>query len=303
MTKRVDILLATYQGAFYVQEQIFSILNQTHSNLHLWIRDDGSSDQTLEYLHQFSTQYPEKISIIPSRKNFGIQGNFSELMRHTEAPYIMFADQDDVWLPHKVELSLDAMKQLENRYGMQKPLLVHSDLKVVHSDLSVIHPSFWRYTGLNPHSTTLNRLLTQNALTGCTFLMNRPLLNVSIPIPSQAIMHDWWVGLVASAFGHIAHVPFATILYRQHHRNDTGAKKYGIQNAFKSTDFSKRTYRQAQQFLEFYASQLDYQKREIVKAYTSLEELSYLSQKMQIINFQFFKHGLLRNLCWLLERK
>lgn len=306
MTDKVDILLATYQGASYIKAQIQSILNQTYPYIHLWIRDDGSSDITPNLIEQIASFYPDRISIIPSHKNLGIRGNFSELMAYSKAKYIMFSDQDDIWLPEKIELSLNAMKKMEKDHGDQTPLLVHTDLKIVRNDLSLISNSFWEYARLNPNATSLNRLLTQNVLTGCTMLLNRPLVNLSLPIPKGSIMHDWWIALVAAAFGQITHVQTPTMLYRQHNSNDIGAKQYGILSYFQQTRnkkrqcvksyWTKQTYEQAELFFERYSPLLNSTNVDIVKAYADLGRLSYLRQKQQILKYQFYKSGFLRNL-------
>ena len=302
MKDQVDVLLATYQGEAYIKEQVESILNQTYPSIHIWIRDDASKDSTPTILNQLASSYPTQITLIPSTGNLGVRGNFSELMSASKAPYIMFSDQDDVWLPHKVESSLACMKQMEIQYRTDIPLLVHTDLQVVHSDLKQISPSFWNFTRLNPKITALNRLLTQNNVTGCTMLFNQSLLQMSQPIPDQAIMHDWWIALVASAFGYIDHIPSATLLYRQHTSNDVGAKKYGLASYMKEQFFSDkrkhptRTHVQAQLFLDRFDKQLRSQEKMIVEAYCSLTRLPYVQRKVAMMKHGFLKSGFLRNL-------
>ncbi len=310
MSERVDVLLATFQGAKYLEEQLESILTQTHPQLYLWIRDDGSSDQTMVILEKWAKTYPQKITLIPPQKRLGIKGNFSELMKHSQAPYMMFSDQDDIWLPHKVEASLDQLIALERQYGSHLPLLVHTDLKVVNKKLEEIAPSFCHYAGLNPKLTTLNRLLAQNVLTGCTLLMNRTLADLSHPIPEEALMHDWWIALVATCFGHINFLDQATLLYRQHGRNEVGAKHYHIWRFIRQILKGNQnkisniypTYKQASCFLKRYQSILPPEKQALIKAYEELGQLPYFKQKRQIIKYQFFKQGFLRNARALLTR-
>lgn len=309
MTDQVDILLATYQGALFIRQQICSIFTQTYPHVHVWIRDDGSSDNTLQLIQHINCLYPHSISTLPGQTNLGIKGNFSELMKHSTAPYVMFSDQDDVWLPNKIEYSLALMKKMEMDYGCQVPLLVHTDLKVVKSNLTEIHPSFWSYANLNPRLVHLNRLLPQNVLTGCTMLMNRALVELAHPIPNEAIMHDWWIALVASSFGHIRHLNLPTVLYRQHGSNDTGAKLHSMREFIKRTwrptskksDCLSQTYIQAQVFLERYADHLDKKSLALLRAYIALEQLPYLQQKKQILKYRFLKNGFLRNLKGLLQ--
>ncbi len=302
MKEQVDVLLATYQGARYIGQQIDSILNQSYPFVHLWIRDDMSKDETPDLLKKIAARHPDRITLVPALKNLGVRGNFSELMQCGRASYIMFSDQDDVWLPHKIETSLKLMKQMEREIGTNKPLLVHTDLKVVDSALKEIAPSFWSYSSLDPDLTSLNRLLTQNNVTGCTMLLNRSLLNLSRPIPDEAIMHDWWIALVAAALGRIGHLPSPTILYRQHGSNDVGAKKYGLVSFVKEVLYPgkkkdpKRTHKQAHRFFERYSNALDPNLKEVIDAYRSLNELGSFNRKCRLIKYGFFKAGFLRNL-------
>ncbi|WP_068469497.1 glycosyltransferase family 2 protein [Candidatus Protochlamydia phocaeensis] len=310
MSECVDILLATYQGAEYVEEQIKSILLQNYPHFHLWIRDDGSSDETVAILTKIARTYPHQVTLLPSQENLGVKGNFSELMKVAKAPYILFADQDDYWLPHKIETSLACMQAMEQSYGKHLPLLVHTDLKVVGKDLAEIAPSFWRYTHLNPHHIALNRLLAQNVVTGCTMLINRRLLELACPVPEKAIMHDWWIALVATCFGHIDYVDQPTMLYRQHGANDTGAKNYGLfkflnepnAETQKKSVCACRTHKQACLLLERYDHLLNSHQKALLWAYAELEYLPYLERKRQIIKHQFFKQGFLRNLKTLLAK-
>src|SRR5690606_39057310 len=136
---------------------------------------------------------------------------------------VMFSDADDCWFPDKISLTLDLMRVVEkDEGGARTPTLVHTDLAVVDRDLRPIADSLWQYQGVNPDLTSLNRLLIQNCVTGCTVMVNRPLRELASPIPPGVVMHDWWMALVASSFGRIARIARPTLLYRQHGRNDTG---------------------------------------------------------------------------------
>ncbi|MBS4162826.1 Uncharacterized protein PRO82_000103 [Candidatus Protochlamydia amoebophila] len=299
---KIDILLATYQGSSYIDEQISSIIEQSYQNFHLWIRDDNSSDQTGQLLNQWALAYPQKITLILSDKNLGITQNFSCLLDYAQAPYVCFADQDDKWLPHKLEWSLKKMQELEKKHGHATPLLIHSDLVVASKDLSIIHPSFWKYTRLNPHLTSLNRLLIQNNVTGCTLIINRSLVDLAKPIPENVAMHDWWLALVASCFGVIGNIEQPTLLYRQHVSNDTGAKQNSVLNYFiqnskeknKKEDAALFSYHHAEMMLERYKLLLSEKNRNILQSYAKLRTLPYVKQKLQTLKYQFYKQGFLR---------
>ena len=161
---------------------------------------------------------------------FGIVGNFGELMRiaHAEgADYIFFSDQDDVWVSNKIADQLTYLMGIESRHGQKTPILVYSDLEVVSEHLERIHPSFMDYQGLTHEShDPLRVLLTQNFVTGCATAINRPLLELAIPLPSDVVMHDWWLALCTAACGRLAYLPHAMVRYRQHGANQLGAEGF-----------------------------------------------------------------------------
>lgn len=304
MNDQVDVLLATCQGGCYLNEQLQSILAQTYPNVHVIIRDDLSSDQTMQIIKKWSQAYPKQVTVLQSSCRLGIKGNFSELMKQSRAPYVMLSDQDDVWLPQKIQSSLSTLKEMERRYGYHLPLLVHTNLKVVDQRLNGISPSFWRYTGLDPSLNTLNRILPQNIATGCTMIMNRPLVDLATPVPKEAVMHDWWIAIAASCFGHIHHCHEPSILYRQHGNNDTGATPYSIWHYLKHHRKAKnpeQTYQQAAAFLSRYGRLLNPDQMNILKGFVELGRLPYLKKQFHILKHQYLKQGLLRNIYFLLH--
>lgn len=223
------ILLSTYNGERFLAEQIESILAQTHTDWTLLIRDDGSSDATRDIIQEYCAKDPRIIFNNDSLGNLGSCGSFSALMSLAvprDEPYVFFCDQDDVWLPEKLKLTLDELRMLEERWP-STPCLVHTDLHVVDESLNTIHPSFLKHEGLrrNP-SEPIKTLLINNYVTGCTVGMNRALLEIATPVPPDAFMHDWWSALCAAAMGHIGFVDQATILYRQHGRNAIGSSGF-----------------------------------------------------------------------------
>ena len=302
MTHTIDILLATYNGEKYLREQLESILSQSYQNFHLLIRDDGSSDNTLSVINTFINQFPSKISLVEDSEHLGVHKCFSKLLSLSKAPYVMFADQDDVWLKDKVLMTFQKMNELEIQFGKNKPLLVHGDLIVVDKNLKEIAPSFWSYTKLKPREGSyLNRLIVQNEVTGCTLMMNHSLRDKVYPIPSESIMHDWWIALVATAFGYIGVVQEPLILYRQHDKNALGAiefkpiKKLGA--IFKNhSNVEKRTNLQAKYLLKRYDNMLSQKNLILIRDFVSMSRNSFLRNRYLLIKCGFFKHGILRNI-------
>lgn len=226
MGANVAIVMATYDGAVHVAEQLRSLLAQDVREWQLFVRDDGSRDDTRARVEAFARE-DSRISLLPAGERLGPAANFGTLCEHAlraGAEYVFPCDQDDVWHPAKLSRALARMRQLEAAHGTSTPLLVHSDLEVVSASLDVIAPSFLRYQGIaHVPAEPLKVLLVQNFVTGCASLLNRALLELALPIPPQAIMHDWWLALCAAAAGRIGFVEDPLVRYRQHGANQIGA--------------------------------------------------------------------------------
>jgi hypothetical protein len=137
----------------------------------------------------------------------------------------MFCDQDDIWLPDKIELTLNTMKAAEQTWP-NLPLLVHTDLKIVDETLAPIAESFWKLHGILPESDCqLKKIIYKNIVTGCTVMINKKAKEISLPFPLEVSVHDWWIALNVVKHGKIIHIKTPTVLYRQHAANLIGAKK------------------------------------------------------------------------------
>ncbi len=232
--KKVTILLSTYNGDKHLKELLDSLHSQSYSQFNIIVRDDNSADTTLKILNSY------RLQVIPASENIGAKCSFSTLLdyaiQNDDGHYFMFCDQDDIWESDKVEKTLLKMQSMEKKYG-DIPLLVHTDLKVVDEKLNMIDESFMRFQYIEARHNKLNNLLMQNTITGCTMMINRELAELSLPIPNDSVMHDWWQGLIASQFGSIGYLEDTTILYRQHANNTVGSKGFSyleiIKKAFK----------------------------------------------------------------------
>lgn len=224
----VDVLLATYNGARFVEAQLESLANQTFTNIRVLVSDDGSDDATVSIVHGFAQRMGDgfiKWIRSPSRGR-GPTQNFEALMAASladgSARWLLFCDQDDVWLPHKVECFARAMAMLEGDDEKQ-PCLVHSDLRVVDAQLRTIVPSFVSQQHIDPAATSLSVQLSVNHVTGCAMMINRALLAMALPLPKQVVMHDWWCALI-SCVGRRYFIADQLVLYRQHGANQVGAR-------------------------------------------------------------------------------
>lgn len=223
----VVIVLSSYNGAAFVAEQLESICRQTYPRWTLLVRDDGSTDDTVRMVESLAASEPRIALIRDGLGNLGPAQSFGALLQVAltrGAEYVACADQDDVWEADKLDVQLEAMRSREATVGRTRPVLVHTDLAVVDESLRLLHPSFLAYQGLDgPREAALERLLTQNFVTGCTTLVNRSLLKAALPLP-DVVMHDWWLALCAASMGELVYCPRATVRYRQHERNAAGSR-------------------------------------------------------------------------------
>ncbi len=214
--KEIDVLLATYNGEKYLAEQIDSILKQNYSGkINLIIRNDGSNDNTFTILN---TLKDPRIRIIKDdRKALGAALNFKELMKYSQADYIFFSDQDDIWLPDKISKTVLAA---EKSLNSERPGLVYTNALVVDSQLASQNKSTYSNNGNN---TSLSALLFFNGgLQGCSMLINRRLKEMALAYNGYWFMHDQVVSFIASCFGEIIYIPEKLLLYRQHANNVLG---------------------------------------------------------------------------------
>ncbi len=220
--EQIEILLAAYNGDKFIAQQIDSIINQTYKNWQLYIRDDGSTDNTPNIIKSYANN--SKIHIISDNAgNVGSCANFFLLMKnlHTNCKYIMFSDQDDFWQKDKIEITLKEMLRLEKTYGNAFPLLVHTNFTYVDKNLDPI-VSKKDFQATKIVNLQFVHLLAQNPVYGCTMMINKALFNLVGFIPPAAENHDYWIALVATAFGKVAYLNERTILYRQHDKNISG---------------------------------------------------------------------------------
>lgn len=298
----ITILMASYNGEKFISEQIESILSQSITDWKLVIQDDCSTDSTYEITGQYAAKYPDKITAMRREKNSGsAMNNFFSMLSCADGDYVMFSDDDDVWLPDKIQETLSAMYRLEKEYGANKPFLVHTDLQVVDEELHKISDFMLRRQNLDSRRCGLNNILVQNIVTGCTMMVNQKLAKsaMSAGIPQHAIMHDWWFALIAATFGKIDFVEQPKVLYRQHDKNEIGAKNakslaYNFQwfiEPDKVRQSLSMTYLQAEELLEKFGPILSKESSAIVSDYVSLPHLSKL-QKIQMLNVHdFWKTG------------
>lgn len=307
----IHIVCSVFNGATYLTPFVQSVQAQTVGNWMLWVRDDGSHDGSVLLLQQLAAN-DERIHLLEvPGNNLGVVRSFNRVLQQVpaDARYIMFADQDDVWLPQKIEYTLSAMMLGEQHSG--GPLLVHTDMQVVNQQLEPIAESFWEFARLNPEATSLQRLLARNVVTGATVMINRALRERIGEIPAGAAMHDWWIACVASAFGSVIAVTTPTMQYRQHRSNTIGARRPGSTasvselpgaavRAVGQTGRVRKDIdaaaRQAGVFLSRFGGALGETDRTFVAAYAGILDHTFLRRKLDILRLHLQREdGWLKN--------
>lgn len=223
---RVAVLMSTYNGQKYLNEQIDSIIKQMDVQVALFVRDDGSSDDTVDIL----SSYGEGIHLIKGN-NTGVGNSFMNILYKAgnEYDYYAFSDQDDIWQNDKLQRAVSLLKTEQN------PVLYCSNQILVDGEGNQIGLRHQKEPG-----TSWMQIMNSNQISGCTMVWNKAMqIQLTDPAkrPSEALLkkriHDVWVGMVASVIGRIIYDSESRILYRQHENNVVGVKQVSVLNIWK----------------------------------------------------------------------
>jgi glycosyltransferase involved in cell wall biosynthesis len=306
----IEVLLATYNGERFLAEQLDSLFSQTWHNIRVLVRDDCSSDRTLNTLEDYASRYPGRLLVEQNRQRIGPCGNFGALMQCSNAAYISFCDQDDIWRSDKLARSMAAMSRVEAQSGKSTQILIYTDMRIASSDGAILSESHWQRAGVLPEVASFQNLLAQNLVTGCTMVANRALVDLASPIPlGDVIMHDYWLALVASAFGVLKPIREQTVTYRQHSNNVVGAGKkmswvHRLRRLHRDPELEKwliAADTQAAAFLERYGHRLP---KDVLSALSSMigfPERSWLGRNLTLLRHGIRRTGNLNHLQFILR--
>lgn len=298
MTKMatIDILMATYNGGKFIREQLDSIFWQTFQDFRLIVRDDGSTDDTVAIVEEYSQKNPGRIEIVHDEVVCkSATKNFFELLKHAEADYVMFCDQDDVWMKYKIQITLDYMKATESR-NPGKPVLIFTGLQVVDAELRSMDLLFG-LQGAPEKLYTFRELLAANCAAGCTQMLNREAYENLGSFEEGITLHDWWTMLYALGFGVVERVPMALILYRQHSGNVMSAKPKGVKLSKRILQYTKHPFELASKtnaerrttieiFHKRFAASLSPEKRDEIEGYLKLFSKNFFERCKAVRRFK-----------------
>ncbi len=292
---KVNILMATYNGEKFLAQQIESIQKQTFKEWNLLIRDDGSSDKTCDIIRNFTAK-DSRIRFINENEhhNLGVIKSFFTLVNYEVADFYFFSDQDDVWLPEKLSVSLEAAKHKASDI----PLLVYTDLKVVNQELNILQDSMIRAQSHHANTTLLPEL-TENTVTGGTMMINHALAEKWFT-PNDILMHDWFLALLAASLGEIIYLDLPTQLYRQHDNNVLGArtmdKRFKILREGPKSIFTRYwklihdSQKQASLIVDKYGDIMTVTDLELIKCFIKIDKQPFMTRLRWLWKYGYSKN-------------
>lgn len=217
---KVSIAMATYNGERFLRKQLDSLFSQTRRPDEVVVCDDNSSDGTIDILKEYNLKYGLRYYVNSS--SLGVNRNFFKAIELCTGDYIAICDQDDIWLPNKIEISLGKLREIEN----DEPALVSSQCNHIDATDEII---LELPTQKDSSSYAENLLGSVNISQGCSLMMNRSLRNAILSKKESCInangMYDSYIGLVATLIGKKYNIGMRLMLYRHHDKNVLGQIK------------------------------------------------------------------------------
>ena len=204
----ISVCIATYNGSKYIKQQLDSILWQLGEDDEVIVVDDSSSDDTVYIINSLKDH---RVKVIKNNHNKGVISTFSRSISLAKGDIIFLSDQDDIWLPNKVELIMSTFKRHPNS------TLCLSDAQIINSNNRIIYDSYFKIRG--GFSSGLVSNIVKNKYLGCTIAFKRSMNKYILPFPSNIPSHDMWIGLINTVYGNVTYVDFPLISYRRHSGN------------------------------------------------------------------------------------
>jgi len=222
-TPILSIAMTTYNGEQFLQEQLDSIINQSFSDYELIICDDKSTDATISIIQAYQKKH-SNISLYLNPIRLGSVKNFEKAITLCNSKYIALSDQDDIWEKDKLQVQIQAIKELELQ-DSTTPLMVHSDLQMIDEKNRVLQLSYFKYKNYKLKNTKdISHMLGPCGVMGNTILINQKLKEKILPFPENIIVHDYWIALVNETQGQRATINRPLVKYRIHSTNFSNSK-------------------------------------------------------------------------------
>lgn len=288
----ISVVMTTYNGGRFLQEQIESILVQTLPPAEIIVCDDCSTDNTVEILQQYQNKNALRYYVNESR--LGVIDNFKKAVSlASRNHFIALSDQDDIWFPEKLEQQYNELIKVNDP---EIPAIVYSDLMVIDDKKNMLSPSFWNELGHDSYHHTFTTLLFGNFVTGCTILMNDAMREHFLLMPSIVAMHDGWLALIAYSFGDAKIISKSLIQYRKHDANAAYASDYkkkkkitrwrdNLKMIFTKNNYLVEELATAKLFFEMYQSQIPENKKIILNAFLNLQDKTFVHKKIAFRNY------------------
>lgn len=299
MNPVIDILMTTYNGARYISNQLYSLIQQTEVNWRLFVRDDGSKDDTVSILRKFAAVDSRFILVEDNLGNLGAAKSFLMLTKYAKSDYVIFCDQDDIWFEKKLEFLL---KEANVRLKPSSPGFVYCDGYGYSDELGIITlPNISKV-----HASKLNEFIFLNAgYQGCSIFFNQALCGLLQEYRGRDLyMHDDIVSLMGHTFGDVFFLDKALMLYRQHSDNVTGnIKKFCFYDFFlrvvtlRSFVISNKHYLEKKEFYCLYKDRMNEYQKSLFEAYLSFPTVG-LCSRLYLLARYGFKEGQSRLSLW-----
>ena len=282
----VDILMATYNGEAFVEEQVRSIINQTYREWRLLVHDDGSTDSTIAILHRLSKEDQRIVLVEDGVQHLGVARNFIHLVDCSTADFAMFCDQDDIWLPSKVE---DMLTEI-SRYNQDVPQVVYSNAYLWNPQQGIISDK----NTLTFPTTLRQTLFLNTGIQGAAAIFNRAMCEVIEQPLSYYAMHDHVLLLAGICFGEVHYLHESLMYYRQHEHNVTGnapgsiAKKIALMWENREVRLVNREhYEGLKAFYERFEAQMKGDDKQVIEAFLAMPAESFIVRAIRIIQYKF----------------
>jgi glycosyltransferase involved in cell wall biosynthesis len=278
----ISVVMASFNGEKFIQEQIQSILDQSFLPNEIIICDDNSTDKTVEIINSMNSPL---IKLFVNSASLGVVDNFKKAVSFSNPEnMIAFADQDDIWLPNKIEFLYKELLEINDE---RFPTLVYSDLSLIDEKGNIINPSFWNQLSHDEHEHCLKTLLFGNFITGLSIMMNKKMRAHFLMKPDNIILHDVWLALIAFTFGKVSRISRPLALYRQHTNNvnyNSTSRKLSkwemrllkFKMIFIKNDFLNSEFIIIKSYYNFYIKEISNDDKALINKFMRLENKPFL---------------------------